>query len=56
MKIATELVRCDAADAARKILDAFLLLERQQAAIEELVYKLGYLPEAHAILEKHGLR
>jgi hypothetical protein len=47
-----------------KTADAFLestirvmqLLARQRAAIDELASKLGYLPEAHAILEKHGLR
>lgn len=32
------------------------LLARQQAAIDELVSIAGYLPEAYAILAKHGLR
>jgi hypothetical protein len=29
---------------------------RQQAAINELVGLIGYLPQAYAVLEKHGLR
>jgi hypothetical protein len=36
--------------------EAGSLVARQQAAIDELVYKSGYLPEAYAILDKYGLR
>jgi hypothetical protein len=32
------------------------LSRRQSAAIDELVHLIGYLPQAHAVLEKHGLR
>ncbi len=32
------------------------LEDRQAAAIEELVALIGYLPQAHAVLERHGLR
>lgn len=31
------------------------LVERQRAAIEDLVMGYGFLPEANAILAKHGL-
>jgi hypothetical protein len=36
--------------------EAGSLVARQQAAIDELVSKIGWMAEANAILEKHGLR
>ncbi len=32
------------------------LINRQWCAIQELVGLIGYLPQAHAVLERHGLR
>ena len=32
------------------------VVKRQSAAIEDLLYLAGYLPEALQVLEKHGLR
>ena len=32
------------------------LEQRQAAAIEDLVALIGYLPQAQAVLERHGLR
>jgi hypothetical protein len=32
------------------------VIDRQRACIEELVGLIGYLPEAYAVLERHGLK
>ena len=40
-------------DPAQAVLQA--MLDQRDAAIDELVSKMGYLPEAQAILAKYGL-
>lgn len=37
-------------------IDTDSLIRRQAAAIEEFTHLVGYLPEAYAVLVRHGLR
>jgi len=53
--LASDVCQCDACRGVMGGTHELSVIVRQQACIDELLTKIGWLQEGHAILQKHGL-